>query len=60
MNPHERLAIALRRIAGYTSVIRTRSEDAIRAENHDGLNDRLEQIVTRFESLVDELEKALT
>lgn len=58
---HDRFAAVLTRIASLNSTARVRSEDAERARrNGDGsLDERLDRVVTRLESVADELEGAL-
>jgi tetrahydromethanopterin S-methyltransferase subunit B len=59
MNIHARFRAAIERIATWTSVARTRTEDAARAENHMGLVENVEAAVVRLEQIADELDKAL-
>lgn len=60
----EELAVQTSRIASLTSVIRTRKQDAVRREMHDGLprdlNARAETAVVRLERAVEKLEKAIS
>jgi hypothetical protein len=62
MNPHSRLVAILNRIAAATGVLRTRSDDAIRAK-HNGtdaeIQARVERAITKLEHVARELEDAL-
>lgn len=59
----EQFAVQTSRIATLTSVIRTRKQDAVRREKHDGLprdlNLRAESAIVRLERVVEKLEKAI-
>lgn len=60
MNPHERFATVLARIAVAPNVIRTRQEDARRAERNVADYDaRVEAAVVKLEKVAAELEKSL-
>ena len=62
MSVYERFSAATRRIASLSSVARNRAAEAQRAEvrgDETALVERLEPIVTRFETLADEMEAAL-
>ena len=60
----EQVAVQTSRIATLTSVIRTRKQDAVRRELHDGLprdlNRRAESAVLRLERVAERLEKAIS
>ena len=61
MTLHQRFANALGRITSASSVARQRQAEAERAERRgdEGLAERLESVVSRFETLADEMEKAI-
>jgi hypothetical protein len=61
-SPHERFGSALARIASATSALRTRGEDADRAQRNFSNGEwdlRVARAVERLEAVADELEKAL-
>jgi len=62
MSVHQRLANALDRIVSSSSVARNRMAEAERASirgDDSALTERMESVVTRFETLADEMEKAI-
>ncbi len=60
MSPHDRLAVARNRLAVLPNVIRTRREDAIRAERSvEDFDRRVEAAAAKVEKAVTELEKIL-
>jgi hypothetical protein len=60
MSPQERLTAALNRIAVTPNIIRTRREDAVRAERMvDDFDRVIDAAAAGFEKFAEQLEKAL-
>jgi len=60
MSPHDRFAEVMTRIATTPNIIRTRREDAIRAErNLANYEKRVERAITELEKVAAKLEKSL-
>jgi hypothetical protein len=63
MSPQSRITLALARIASVTSILRTRREEAIRAEHHGGADNelavRMRDAAARLEGVAADLERTL-
>lgn len=63
MTAHSRFAETLDRIAAFTNIARTRSEDGVRAKRNGGSNGtlthRVEDAVTRLEEVAAKLEATI-
>lgn len=60
MSPHDRFGAVMARIAVTPNIIRTRRDDALRAErNVEDFDRRVEAAVVKLEKVAEQLEKAV-